>query len=228
MDNLNEAKFLKMTTITETLTDKLTKMMSIVEILISAKDEQSKQISTLIKSAETHKGIIAKLNERIKQLEKSQITTNADTAAVPRAIPLEPIIDKFKKELSAEFYEKLDQQKRANNLVFMNVPETNQGIQTVTKIMEIILPNANVKINNQRIGIHRPGMIKRPRPLRITLPSSYDRFIAIQNCKKLNSIKEFNSISVCKDLTKTEQAIERENYVIRRKLKNENNNLNLN
>jgi len=185
-------------------------------------DEMGKTITNLLKTVDILKGTVGQLNNRIKELESNQNTADASgVVTIPIQKDQDVLKTEIKTELCAEVDEKLDRQKRSNNLIFMNVPESDQGIKTAAKIMKVLLPSNQIQIRDLRLGPTKSKL--RPRPLRIVLPSSYDRFLAIQNCKKLRSIDEFKNISVCKDLTKAEQMIEREKYEIRKSLKNNRN-----
>ena len=183
----------------------------------------------LIKQLEVQKGTITALNNRIKQLEsdikRKDENTAANTSTEVLVTPAQnsdklelKIKNEIQNEIRAEIDEKFNQIKRDKNLILMNIPETQQGSQTITKILKILLPNKKLEVSNQRIGIIKTNSSK-PRPVRIILPTSYDRYLAIQNCKQLRNLEEFRSISVCKDLTKAEQMTERKNYEDRKRLK---------
>jgi hypothetical protein len=86
------------------------------------------------------------------------------------------------------------------NLVFMGVPEDDDAITKVKAILNIIHPDFNLDIENNRLG--NPETSKLPRPMRVALPTIEERRLALRNCKKLKGHQEFKGISVKPDLTK--------------------------
>jgi len=121
--------------------------------------------------------------------------------------------------LKEKIEEDIDKVKRDNNLVLMNIPETIEGLKTAENLMKTLLPDQNTVVRDNRIG-HINQNSHRPRPLRIYLSCKSKQKLALLNCFKMKNIPEFYQISVCKDLTKTEQEINKQLYL--NKVKDQN------
>jgi hypothetical protein len=86
------------------------------------------------------------------------------------------------------------------NLVFMGVSEDDDAVTKVKAVLEIILPDRNFDIDNNRLG--NPDTSKLPRPMRVELSTIGEKRPALKNCRKLKGHQEFQGISVKPDLTK--------------------------
>ncbi|CAL8138166.1 unnamed protein product [Orchesella dallaii] len=104
--------------------------------------------------------------------------------------------------------EKTDRLARATNLVMMNIPETDEAMDVVRGIMQIILPNHNLTLREHRIG--RPIKNGKPRPLKVHLNSRNDVLTALSNCKNLKGMEQFKGIPVLPDETKIQQQLRKD------------------
>lgn len=98
---------------------------------------------------------------------------------------------------------------RLPNIVLMGVPESQEGLEKAKQILAIIAPTFTAPLLDKRIG---DANGKKPRPLRVSLATANDKQAALRNCKKLKGLKQFESVSVRKDLTKAEQKQWREKF----------------
>ena len=167
-------------------------------------DSQAKSFNFVYDKFEQLTLWIGTLENRIKVLE------------CPDALKQKPneLIKSELATLKEELSEDIEKVKRDCNLVIMNVPETMKGLQTVRNLMTTLLPNQHTIVRDNRIGPAKPNS-DRPRLLRIFLSCKQKQKLALLNCVKMKDLPEFKGISVCKDLTKMEQEINKRIYLER-------------
>ena len=98
--------------------------------------------------------------------------------------------------------EEQDRSWRRNNVVFLGIPETDDGFSTAQQLISFLLPHANYPISQERVG--KPNAAT-SRPIRIYLPNKVEKQTMMSNCKNLKNRPEFEKISVRPDLTKQQQ-----------------------
>jgi len=111
-----------------------------------------------------------------------------------------------KKDLADDFAEQKDQIRRLNNLIIKGIPESEEGEKLLLELLKIILPKLESPFEEERVGAPASSR-SYPRPIRLPLTNNYQIRTAFSNCKKLKGVKIFEKISVCRDLTKKQQAI---------------------
>lgn len=151
--------------------------------------------------------VVNKANDKL--LEEVRSLTQEVSKIKAKTDNLEKRIDGVEadvvREMAAVREELKEQQQRVirmSNLVLMGVPESGEGLKLAVKLMGVIYPTWTGPLIDNRIGVPNK---KGPRPLRIPLPSASERAKALRECVKLKDHREFDKISVRRDLTKIQQ-----------------------
>lgn len=97
--------------------------------------------------------------------------------------------------------EQLDRIRREGNLMLFGVAENERGLETAVALLQLILPDHTGGFPMQRIG-ERNESKKRPRPLKVQLSNSGEKYIGLGNCHLLKGMDNFKGISVKPDYTK--------------------------
>jgi hypothetical protein len=105
------------------------------------------------------------------------------------------------------YSELLDRQSRARNVILFNVPEASTSIPGQlddTSFANDVFNTIGASVNP--LSVHRLGKVStKPRPLRITLPSSLDVFEILKVKRKLTTMDKFSSIRISTDLTQLQR-----------------------
>jgi hypothetical protein len=111
-------------------------------------------------------------------------------------------VDKKLRDLKEDVQEERRKLIRLCNVVLFGVPENQEGLETASNMIKILLPDWAGEIYDDRIG---SGDSAKPRPLRVKLDNYTQKRKALSSKRKLKTFPEFNGISVQPDMTKTEQ-----------------------
>lgn len=118
------------------------------------------------------------------------------------------------RKLKAEVMEAMERDKRKDNLVFIGIPEGTKDIARgkVEDICRLLGGELSEIVSVERLG--KPDAIKGL--VRVKFDSSEGRMNMLTKAKKLRNVKEYESIFVAPDLTKTQQEVDK---ALREKLK---------
>ncbi|OXA42545.1 hypothetical protein Fcan01_22750 [Folsomia candida] len=131
---------------------------------------------------------------------------------VENQIAMQESLTSFQNEVKSDFQkfeEKYDEEirkiRKLNNLVVMGIPETNDGQKLLTDLLKIIYPTSYTSLKlDERIGQLTTSSL---RPVRLRFSSATERQLALDNCKNLKGLVQFDKISVKKDLTRKQQEL---------------------
>jgi len=163
-------------------------------------------IKEIKKSVSKHDSLFSELNNKLDQVSNQLRDLGSRSAS------LENRMDKLESHLSnAEssnsssdellIFEVLDKQSRARNLIFFNLPESNNSNSSeedkllVKSVLDTLSPNLGTAAL-ARLG--RKSV--KPRPIKVTLLEVYDVFTVLKNKQKLRS-SNFNSFRITPDRT---------------------------
>jgi len=160
----------------------------------SSMEEKLDQLTVRIVNVE---GKLASQSERMNDIEKEGEKLQEQMNEIRRETTSSiDLLERNFKEHNLRLMNK-------SNLVLIGIPETDAGLDTAKKLMEIIMPEKTPVITNYRLGKMNPK--KPPRPLRVTLSNEIERGIALGNCHKLKNLTQFAGISVKPQMTRTQR-----------------------
>ncbi len=86
--------------------------------------------------------------------------------------------------------EQLDRIKREGNLMLFGVPQNESGLETAIALLQLILSEHAGGFPMQRVG-EKDDKKKRPRPIKVQLTNSGEKFVGLGNCFLLKGIEKF-------------------------------------
>ncbi|CAL8092578.1 unnamed protein product [Orchesella dallaii] len=106
--------------------------------------------------------------------------------------------------MQKQLKEQQDRLKRLNNIVVMGIPEDENEIETLEKVMQVVMPlnNLRLRAKEMRIGAAIEGKI---RPIRVQMNCNNDVWSALSKSKDLKSYTEYENIYIRKDNTRAER-----------------------
>lgn len=150
-----------------------------------------------------------KLTNRVKILETNKPSFDKEiiNKAVRDALP-NPDPSTFTKiqEAITEQHERI---RRSTNIIMMGIAEDDKCLSKCKEVLDLILPNNNIRVWNNRIGVKAEGKV---RPIRIRLDSANHVQNAISNNNLIKCNKNLEGIYVRRDETKLQQFERKERH----------------
>lgn len=125
---------------------------------------------------------------RLDNVERSTDEINADHSV------LKDEVNNLQEKMQNDVHEEIRRLHKLHNLVIMDLPETDDGINLARKIIEILLPQSHTQIDIVKNRIRKSDPLSdpsKPRPLEINLNNPTQSKTALSNCKKLAGYEEF-------------------------------------
>lgn len=146
--------------------------------------------------------------ERLDKVEKEKDELKSNHSVIQEQVKtLRTDMGQHLDQLDGKIDEEINRLRRINNIIVMGLPEGEDGVRLAEELMQIILPNSTIEIKDERLG--RDLNAEKPRPMRIRLSNEVEKQTALNNCKKLKGLHNFNKVSVKKDLTKMQQVLQK-------------------
>jgi len=127
---------------------------------------------------------------------------------------IENNVTNISKAIATEVNEQLNIYKRRLNIVIMGVKENCNEASFLNDLFKIIWPG-NQLDEWSRIGEKVDGVLTRPRPIRIAIPSVAEKRTIFKNCKLLKNLDQFKGVSIQYDRTKKQQEEMKKTYQLR-------------
>ena len=143
-------------------------------------------------------------------------TNGAGIIIMPQVPEGEARVSGTERNIQMKITEALERDKRKNNLVFMGIPEADDGDEKneiIDKIVKELMGGELCRVNvGERIG--KKG--NKPRPVRVGVEDSKKRNTLLSKARGLKEIDGLDKFFICPDLTRQQQA---EDKQLRDKLK---------
>ncbi|CAL8084627.1 unnamed protein product [Orchesella dallaii] len=166
-------------------------LYSLMKSMVADVKKSNEQNSTILEKLDGMQDRQDKLEKRIDSLEKNK-------KEVPTKTEVRSNFESLKQELD----EQKERILRKNNIIIFGIAETEEGLELLQDLMELILPSMRKQYDFERVGDPEKS---NNRPVRVYLSNASIKRQALRNCSKLSGRDRFNSISVKQDLTKAQQ-----------------------